>query len=136
MEAAEPQQGTSAGSSDPMAEPVPSTSTAQSQNTPATDASLDFAAPACRSTPIGGKQKRDESPMEQAGRTMSALSTLMAAKQAKPNNEQHEERATLTFARHLSNELDAIRSVRLRKQIQLALQQTVVEARLAEEDQV
>ena len=59
----------------------------------------------------------------------------MAAKHSKPNNEQHEERATLTFARHLANELDSIRSVRLRKQIQLAPQQTVLEAQLAEEDQ-
>ena len=133
MEAAEPQQGTDAGSSEPVAEPVPSTSTAQSQNTPA---SLDFATPACRSTPIGGKRKRsEESPMEQAGRTMSALSTLMAAKHSKPNNEPHEERATLTFARHLANELDAIRSVRLRKQIQLSLQQTVLEAQLAEDQE-
>ena len=70
-------------SSDPVTEPVPSTST--SQNTPATDVSLDFAASACRSTPLGGKRKRsEESPMEQAGRTMSALSTLMAAKHSKP----------------------------------------------------
>ena len=103
-------------SSDPVTEPVPSTST--SQNTPVTDVSLDFVAPACRSTPLGGKRK------------------LMAAKHSKPNNEQHEKRATLTFARHLANEIDAIRSVRLRKQIQLALQQTVQEAQLAEEDQV
>ena len=69
--------------------------------------------------------------MEQAGRTMSALSTPMAAKHSKPHNDNNEEKATLTF---LAEELDAIRSVRLRKQIQLALQQTVL-AQLAEEDQ-
>ena len=73
--------------------------------------------------------------MEQAGRTMSALWILMAAKHSKANNDKNEERATLTFARHFAKELDAIRSVRLRKQIQLQLQQTVLEAQLAEEDQ-
>ena len=44
--------------------------------------------------------------------------------------DNYEETAMLTF---LAEELDAIRSVRLCKQIQLALQQTVL-AQLAEED--
>ncbi len=83
---------------------------------------------------MGGKRKRDESPMEQAGRTLSALSTLMTTKHAKPSNATNEERPTMTFARHLANELDAIRSLRLRRQIQLQLQQTVLETQLAKED--
>ena len=66
--------------------------------------------------------------MENAGKTLHAITSYMASK----HGEQKKESESLSFARHLVNELDAIQSVRLRKQVQLQVLQCVLEAQLAE----
>lgn len=68
--------------------------------------------------------------MENAGKTLHAITTYMASKHVEPKKDSE----SLTFARHLANELDVIQSVRLRKQVQLQVLQCVLEAQLAEMD--
>ena len=65
--------------------------------------------------------------MENAGNALSTINSYMAAKRPKT-----EDSCLLTFAKHLANELDAIRSDRLRKQVQGQVLQLVLEAQLSE----
>ena len=68
--------------------------------------------------------------MENAVKTLHAITTYMASKHVGEKKDSE----SLTFARHLANELDVIQSVRLRKQVQLQVLQCVLEAQLAEMD--
>ena len=61
--------------------------------------------------------------MENAGKTLHAITSYMASKHG-----EQKKRVKVCLA----NELDAIQSVRLRKQVQLHVLQCVLEAQLAE----